>query len=120
MLFLLFFDSLPEQTQHLLQFLRPFIACTVIVDVTLLLVLAEPFPELSRQILRRVHVLEILREHSVELVVIRFRLDQDASAQIVEAEKRRTRQPFIQSLHQRHPFIDRNLKAFRSQQVKKF
>ena len=87
-LFLLFFDPFAEQAEHFFQFLRPLITCAHIVDVTLLFILAEPFPELGRQILRRMHILEILCKNSVKLIIVRLCFDQDASAKIIEAEKR--------------------------------
>ena len=119
MFFLLFLNPFIKHLQQLIQFPEKVIAA-FIVDVPFPLAVAEPVPELRRQIFRSLHVFKVFGKHRVKPVVIRFRLDDNAAAQIVKPGQGRLRQPLVQSLYKRHPLVNGNLKAFCPEQIKKF
>ena len=68
--------------------------------------LIQPFPDFFRNLFRRLYPLEELREGQVELVVIRFCLNQDSPAEIIERGQAGLSQALVQRIHQRQPLIE--------------
>ena len=64
------------------------------------------------------HTLEIICKGPVKLIKVRFRLDEDHPAQVIEIQKAVMVQPLLQGLHQRQPFIQGYFQAVGPQQVK--
>ena len=120
-LFFLFFQTL---LQHFLQLFKvvglEILHCLLQRRSRHLILVFQPVPDLLRNILLMFHTFKKLSESEVEFIVFRLALDQNRPAEIVKRRQTRLSQSLIESLHQRHPLIERDLKTALSQQIEKF
>ena len=69
------------------------------------------FDEIFREFFGEGDALEILKEHLIELIVVRLRFDQYRAAEVVKSCEGGLVKPEEQAFHQRHPLVERYAEA---------